>query len=121
MDTPENDTNDRSEIWDSMQDLYMDTDTTDSYEGIAKVCGRSKYSIEELEDILFNEVLPAVRFNLFCLPIPEWAGFNKEWLIQRVLKKHRFGKSRPWILRSYTKRHWINLVPLIHAEKLKNA
>lgn len=106
MKHPENDIADRTPIWDCMQDLFMDTDVTLSYEFIVKRCAESKYGIEELEKILFNEVLPALRFNMFNLPAPEWAGFQTEFVVRRVLEKHRFGKSRPWLLRRYTQQHW---------------
>ena len=106
MNPPEHDTEDRTPIWDCMQDLYMDTDVTLSYDFIAQRCADSKYSIDELENILFNEVLPALRFNMFILPAPEWAGFQSDWLVKRVLVQHRFGKRKPWILRRYTQDHW---------------
>lgn len=121
MERPENDISDRTPVWDSLQNLYMDTDVTLSYGHISSICGESKYSTEELEEILFQEVLPAFRFNMFDLPVPEWAGFQTEWVVERVLAKHRFGKSRPWVLRRYTDGHWKALIPLIEAQKLKNA
>ncbi len=113
MENPEADIVDRTPIWDCMQDLFMDTDVTLSYEFIAKRCAESKYSIDELEKILFNEVLPALRFNMFALPAPEWAGFQTEWLVKRVIEKHRFGKSRPWVLRRYAQQHWDLIKPAI--------
>ena len=102
MDTPEQDIKDRTPIWNCMQDLYMDTDVALSYKYIANVCASSKYTLDELEAILFNEVLPALRFNMFSLPAPEWMGFREEWVVERVLKKHRYGKRPPWVLRKYT-------------------
>lgn len=119
MEAPENDIDARTPIWDSMQNLYMDTDVTLLYGYIAKTCGQSKYDLKELERILFNEVLPAIRFNMLDLPAPEWAGFETQWVVERVLKKHRFGKRKPWILRFYTNKHWKKLKPLIKAEKSK--
>lgn len=106
MKHPEHDIADRAPIWDCMQDLFMDTDVTLSYGVIAKRCAESKYGIDELEKILFNEVLPALRFNMFSLPAPEWAGFQTEFVVRRVIEKQRFGKSRPWLLRRYTQQHW---------------
>ncbi|MFT5046153.1 MAG: hypothetical protein ACI8UP_003132 [Porticoccaceae bacterium] len=38
----------------------MDTDVTLSYDYIARVCAESKYSVAELECMLFNEVVPAL-------------------------------------------------------------
>ncbi len=106
MKPPEQDLTDRLPIWDELQMLYMDTDVTTSYDRIVAVCLKSKYSVGEIEEILFNEVLPAVRFNMWMLPAPEWCGFETEWLKRRVLKKHRFGKRRPLFLRLYTRSHW---------------
>lgn len=114
MRPPEEDIADRFPVWDELQMLFMDTDPELSYPMIVRVCGDSKYTLLELEAILFNEVLPAVRCNMFALPAPEWTGFNRDFLQQQVLKKHRFGKRRPWILRKYTREHWDKLVPKIH-------
>jgi hypothetical protein len=66
MKVPEKDLADRTPVWVCLQDLYIDTDVTLSYEYISKICGESKYSIEELESILFKEVLPALRLICLC-------------------------------------------------------
>lgn len=117
MKHPKDDIEDRTPVWDALQDLFMDTDVTLSYEGIVRVCTASKYSINELEAILYNEVLPAVRFNMFLFPAPEWAGFEINWLVNRILKKHRFGKRRPLLLRFYTYSHWKKIKPAIECER----
>ena len=106
MKSPKNDLHDRLPIWNQLQILYLDTDVTFSYEAIAKVCASSKYSLEELEKILFNEVLPALRFNLWATPIPEWAYFDQQWLQTRILSHHRYNKSKPILFRTYTNQHW---------------
>jgi hypothetical protein len=58
---------------------------------------------------------------MFMLPAPEWVGFQTEWVIKRILKKHKFSKIKPWVLRRYTNNHWKRLVSLIKVVKLKNA
>ena len=113
MQSPENDIDDRTPVWDALQMLYMDTDVTLSYNHIVDTCKSSKYSVDEVEAILFNEIMPAVRFNLLMLTAPEWSGFEVQWLIDRVLKKHRFGKRRPIWSRRYTSSHWKKLRPRI--------
>ena len=97
----------------------MDTDETLSYNSISEICAKLKYSLDELEKILFNEVLPALRFNMFDLPAPEWMGFQTEWVVKRILKKHRFEKRKPWLLRQHTQDHCAALKPLIE-EARKN-
>ena len=105
MKPPELDIEARTPIWDQMQMLYMDTDPGIVLHEIAAACARSPYSIDDLERILFNEVLTACRFNLFSLA-GEWQGFELEWLVKRVLKKHRFDRRKPFVLRWYTESWW---------------
>ena len=100
--------------------LYMDTDVATSYDYIVETCVASKYSLEELERILYNEVMPAVRFNMLLLPAPEWCGFELEWLKKRVLEKHRFQKRRPVFCRFYTNRHWRTLRMRIERRRSRN-
>lgn len=109
MKPPEADIANRAEIWDAMQMLYMDTDPALEIAYIARVCAESSYTVDELALILFNEVLPACRFNLGYLVAPQWAGFEKKWLINRVLQTHRFNKRKPLWFRSYTKTWWSQL------------
>ena len=61
MKKPEVDIDNRTPIWDVLQELFMDTDVTLAYQHIATICSQSNYSIEELHDILFQEVLPAFK------------------------------------------------------------
>jgi hypothetical protein len=113
MRPPEDDLAARVPVWDSLQMFFMDTDPALCLKQIAGACARSPYDVAELEEILFNEVLPACRFNMFSYPAPEWSGFETRWLTQRILKKHRHGRPRPFILRWYTTRWWKRLRPMI--------
>lgn len=96
MQPPAEDLEDRALIWNSMQEFWMDTDPVVSFPGIVHICAESKYTLEELEAIFWNEIRPAVAFNLLMLPAPEWAGFEIEWLKKQVLLKSRFGKTLPY-------------------------
>lgn len=111
MEAPENDIKDRQPVWDEMQMLFMDIDIDDLLPEIAKVCAESKYRLEELESIFFDEVFPACRFNMWCMPAPEWEGFEINWLTEQILKKQRHGKRRLIVNRKYATIYW---------EKLKN-
>ena len=115
---PEEDIEDRRPIWDLMQNFWMDTDPAILLAHVAQVCADSKYTVSELESIYWNEVRPAVSFNLFMLPAPEWAGFEIKWLTDRILKKHRFDKKLPfkW-LHPYTNRWWEKLRIAISATR----
>lgn len=93
---PEQDERDRRPIWDALQVFWMDTDPSFELAYCAEVCVRSKYSLIEIEAIFWNEVRPAVQFNLWSGVAPEWAGFQIEWLSQRILQVHRFGRPSLW-------------------------
>jgi len=82
--------------------FFMDTDPAFLLDSMAGTCASSPYTIDEIEEILFQEVLPACRFNMFAGVAPEWAGFEAEWLKKRILKRQRFWGKRPWLLRKYT-------------------
>lgn len=116
---PEEDIDNRLPVWSALQLVFMDTDPAVLIDYIAEACARSPYSVEDIERILFNEVLPACRFNMFAGVAPEWAGFEEDWLKQHVLKSHRFGRPRPWLLRRYTRKWWKRLAPLIAAHRSK--
>ena len=92
--TPEQDQADRRPIWDVLQMFWMDTDPKIFLESAAQVCARSKYSLSEIEQIFWNEVRPAVRFNLMSVA-GEWTGFEIGSLSQRILKTNHFGQRLP--------------------------
>ena len=97
-------------MWDHLQNFWMDTDPSIFLADITRACAMSKYSLEELEAIFWNEVRPAVSFNIAMLPAPEWAGFEIDWLKARVLRKSRFGKPLPrkWLY-PYSASWWCKL------------
>ncbi|VAW80664.1 hypothetical protein MNBD_GAMMA12-839 [hydrothermal vent metagenome] len=107
MKSPENDIADRIEVWESLQMVWMDVDFEYEVELIARFCANTKYSIVELKEIYWNEVMPAVSPNLQQL-IPEWTGYNSEYLRVQVLKNHTFGRSIPDLTRksSYSVTSW---------------
>ena len=116
MQAPDKDLENRKPIWFTFQWLFCDIDPVDYYNQIIKVCSASGYKIEELEEILFNEVLPALRANLTGVA-GVWTGFDDDWLIERVLERHRFNKRRPQFFRKYTQTHWDILKPRIEKAK----
>ena len=78
----------RRRAWEALSDLYLDTDTSLSRQWRAAILAASPYSLEELEQILVEEIHPACRSNLLCVA-GEWAGFDMEWLEQRILRRVR--------------------------------
>tara|TARA_R100000027_G_scaffold11508_3_gene8210 strand:+ start:1431 stop:1793 length:363 start_codon:yes stop_codon:yes gene_type:complete len=98
----------RASLYESFSDLYLDTDVRLFYDRILDDIEKSKLPESEVRKILFDEVAPALAFNLECIA-GEWAGFDKDWLVKRIedMKQTRvrrvFSKLR---IRGYTKKHW---------------
>lgn len=106
---PSQDLRCRRPVWGCLQMLFMDTDPADHLPEIVSVCSASPYSVEELRRILFDEVLPACRFNLLD-PVGEWKGFSLDGLEGRILRTHRHGWRLPALfLRRYAQRWWLRV------------
>ena len=115
----------RKFVWNNLQILFMDTDVKSELNGIADKLAASPYSLSEIESILAKEVFPACWFNLLLFVGGEWAGFDIEWLSNRILKrqKRRWLKMPPLFGRSLIRPYWYALEELISAkrgEKSKN-
>lgn len=114
MRPPEQDIAARQPVWDQLQMLFMDSEP--DLDAIAAACAASPYSVPDLEEVLFLEVLPACGANVGD-PCAEWRGFALGWLTRRILESHRFGRGRPWRLRRYTTSWWRRLRPKIEARR----
>jgi len=104
---PEPDLTNRRPVWDALQMFWMDTDPEQELDPAARICARSKYSLAEIEQIFWNEVRPAVRFNL-KLVAGQWTGFEIGWLSQRILETHRFGRRLPLRFLHRGESAWLN-------------
>lgn len=104
-----------------MQMLWLDVDPSHEIEHIVRCCVCSKYSIQELEQIYWNEVMPALSFNLrFGNVIPEWTGFKEAFLKERIFQTHRFGKRLPIkLLHPYARHLWGGIQTNVQALRLK--
>ena len=74
----------RRPVWLALSDLFLDTDTALFLAGNARRLAASPYSLDELDTILREEVYPSCSFNL-REATGEWAGFDPDWLEQRIL------------------------------------
>lgn len=95
---PKDDLQRRRPVWEALSTLFLDTDTSLDRQRRAQVLAASEYSLGELEEILLTEVYPACAINLRS-PAGEWAGFDSEWLEERILSRppsriHRFTPGR---------------------------
>jgi hypothetical protein len=81
----------RRPVWDALSTLFLDTDVSLDLQYRAKTLADSPYSIVELEQILTDEVFPVCSWKLLSVA-GEWAGFDHEWLEEKILTrmKRRF-------------------------------
>lgn len=74
----------RKPVWIALSEFYLDTELDDStLRHIAFTIIDSRYTFEEVKRINKYEVFPVLQYNLLS-PAGVWAGFNEEWLIQKV-------------------------------------
>jgi hypothetical protein len=102
---PDQDEAERRPIWDALQNFWLDTDPMIFFAQISERCAHSKYSIDELEQIYWNEVRRALWIPMWPA-IGEWAGYEINWLSEQILKKHRYGKPIPMKILHPHANHW---------------
>lgn len=78
----------RKPVWEALSTLFLDTDVSLFREWRAEKLAESAYSIEEIEEILRDEVFPVCSWNRFGVA-GEWAGFDPDWLQERILRRSR--------------------------------
>jgi hypothetical protein len=88
----------RRPVWAALSNLFLDTDVSLLREENARVLAASRYSIEELQRILVNEVYPVCRTNLVAWPGGEWVGFDEAWLEERIVSRPQSrAQSLKWL------------------------
>lgn len=74
----------RLPLWEALGNLYLDTKSDTFVPLVVKAAQEAGFSLDEVEHILKWEVRPALYFN-YIDGAGEWAGWNSEWLVQRIL------------------------------------
>lgn len=87
----------RIAVWEAMADHFLDTETRQWIPKTALTCVKAGYTLVEARDIWRFEVTPAVRFNLLSVA-GEWAGWDREWLVDRILGMRSGWFNQPGIV-----------------------
>ena len=95
-------------VWDALSEFFLDTELQpDAYERIAKILAASRYSEQDLTEILCYEVYPVCKLNMLCVA-GEWAGFHPDWIKDNMTPRYdrrpflKFGFRQHWMFA----RHW---------------
>ena len=105
----------RRKAWAELSLLYLDIDTDDVADDVAKELADTDYSMGELQSILRDEVHPILRANLL-VPAGVWQAFDQDWLGEQILRRlaRPFWLRAPgWFFSSMARRIWSDLAPRI--------
>ena len=81
----------RFPVWHALSEFFLDTELQpEDYKRIAKTLAATRFTENEMEDILICEVCPVCRSN-FAWIAGEWAGFDSGWLKTKIAP--RIGKT----------------------------
>lgn len=87
------------DVWESMADHFLDTETRQDIPLTAMRCVEAGLSVAEARDVWRYEVSRAVGFNL-CDIAGEWACWDREWLVKRIERLRRRWDNAPWTART---------------------
>jgi len=111
--------NERFPVWDALSEFFLDTELDkNDYDRISKVLAKTKYTISDLQEILYYEVYPACKWNMFSF-VGEWAGFSPDWIMKNIAPnidkrpKLRIAPLHKWMFRD----HWHQVFPLIEKHR----
>jgi hypothetical protein len=91
-------------VWLAMADHFLDTETRQNIPLTALQCVEAGFSGERARDAWRHEVSPAVAFNLWSVA-GEWAGWDRDWLVERIERLRSSGHNRPGTLQDM--RYWL--------------
>lgn len=109
----------RIPVWAALSDLYLDTEAAAFHDRIARTLAASPFPLDMLHGILMYEVHPALYPNLMSVA-GEWAGFDREWLVERIVAVRRQPRWRRRITHWFVHDigvQWRLLAPMIVAAR----
>jgi len=80
---------DRIPVWEKLSLFYLDTELDYyDYRQIGLTIIQSPFSLEQVKEINRREVFPVLYSNLLIFT-GEWADFDKDWLVEKIVKRSR--------------------------------
>jgi hypothetical protein len=87
-------------VWVSMSDHFLDNETRPDLPLTALHCVEAGLSAAQARDIWRFELVPAVGANLLSM-VGEWGCWNRDWLVERILRVRRSWWNRPGLGRKF--------------------
>lgn len=118
---------DRIPVWEKLSQFYLDTELDYyDYRQIALTIIKSPFSLEQAKKINRREVFPVLYYNLLFFT-GEWAGFDKDWLVERIVKRSRRRNALAKIglniihgpLKGMYRKHWVEVEKAIAEMQLR--
>lgn len=109
----------RIPVWVALSNLYLDTKVAAFHDHIASTLAASPFPLDTLHRVLMYEVHPALYPNLISVA-GEWAGFDREWLVERIVAVRRQPRWRRRITHWFARDigvQWRMLAPMIVAAR----
>lgn len=96
----------RTPVWEALAELWLDTrlDPKD-LDDIARRLSATTLTIEQLRHIYRAEVAPALGVNARSVA-GEWSGWNREWLVARIVANLRDRPRRTRWLAAFPPTRW---------------
>lgn len=92
---------DRLSVWVALSELFVGRELLDSdYENTAATLASSGYSIEAIEQILTEDVCPALRSNLGMFGVPEMLGWDPAELKAAIVSQRSRRSLLSWLTRA---------------------
>ena len=99
----------RIEVWVAMADHFLDTETRHEIPLTALRCIEADLTVAEARDVWRYEVSRAVGFNAWSIA-GEWAGWDRDWLIERIERLRRRWDNAPGTARWLRYRFRVHLL-----------
>lgn len=78
-------------LWVAISELFLDTELQDhTFDWMVKELEISNLSKRQLAFILENHVAPVLAPNVLSVA-GEWAGFDKDWLVEKIEERGKVG------------------------------
>lgn len=81
------------DVWLALAEHFLDTETRHLLPWTANACVLAGLAPEQVRSLWYEDIAPAVAINLLS-PAGEWAGWDRDWLFQRISERRARGRTR---------------------------